>query len=271
LSETAQVLDAGRYAIGKQPYLVQQVAAAALAELKRKRDAGSKPPVAPARDPEAERLREEASQIKAQAERLLKAAEERAQAIATEAEAQAAQMKERAKEEGYQEGFSRGSEDGYEAGFKKGEEEGLARYSETVARLQALLESAQTEKEAYFSDREALLVELVARVSAKVLVREIESRPDHILHLLRQAIRRLAERSKLLVYLHPSDLEKVTNARADGLLNLAGVKQVEFLADDGMVQGGVRIRSGNQTLDATLDAQLAEIVRGLLEEAYHET
>lgn len=271
MSETAQVLDPGHYAVGNQPYLVQQIAAAALAELKRKRDEGPKAPAAPVRDPEAERLREEAAQTKAQAERLLKAAEDRAQAIATEAEAQAAQIKAKAKEEGYQEGFSRGSEDGYESGAKKGEEEGLARYTETVARLQALLEGAQAEKDAYFSDREALMVELVARVSAKILAREADTRPDHILHLLRQAVRRLADRSKLLVYLNPSDLEKVTAARADGLLTLAGVKQVEFLADDGMVQGGVRIRSGNQTLDATLDAQLSEVVRGLLEEAYHES
>jgi flagellar assembly protein FliH len=271
LFDSTRVLDAGRYAVGDQPYLVQQIAAAALAELKRKREAhGEVTPSGPKSDPEAERLREEAALIKAQAERLLQAAEERNKATAIDAEAKAAEIKAKAKEEGYQEGFSRGSETGYEEGLKKGDEEGLQRYTEAVSRMQSLLESAQTEKEAYFSDREALLVELVARVAAKVIAREADTRPDHILHLLRQSVRRIADRSKLLVYLNPSDLEKVTQARADGLLTFGGVKQIEFLADDSMVQGGVRIRSGNQTLDASLDAQLAEIVRGFLEEAYHE-
>lgn len=271
MSETATVLDARLYAVGDQPYLVQQVTAAALAELKRKRDAPAQPKAEQPRvDPVAEAMRQEAAQLKAQAERLLKAAEERAQALVTEAEAKAAEEAAKTKAEAYQEGFSRGSEDGYEAGLKKGEEEGLARYTETVSRLQSLLEAAQEAKEGYFKDREALLVELVGRVAAKVIAREVETRPDHILHLLRQSVRRLADRSRLVVHLNPADLEKVTQARAEGLLGFSGVKQVEFLADENLLMGGVRIQSGTQTLDATLESQLVEIIRGLLEEAYHE-
>jgi flagellar assembly protein FliH len=277
LSETSQVLDARIYAVGDQPYLVQQLSTAALAELRRKREAANAAPAEavpaasePKTDPVAEQLRAEAAQIKAQAERLLRAAEERAKAMAAEAEAAAQQTAAKAKEEGYQEGFSRGSEDGYEEGQAKGEEAGLQKYTETLTRLQSLLESAQAEKDAYFADREAIMVELVARVAAKVITREADTRHDHIQHLLRQAVRRLSDRSRLVVHLSPGDLEKVTQARAEGLLAFNGVKQIEFVADDNMVPGGVRIQSGTQTLDATLDSQLAEIVRGLLEEAYHE-
>lgn len=271
----SQVLDPGHYAVGAQPYLVQQVAAAALAELRRKKasvspDADAKAAQAAQRDPILVALLDEAAQTKLQAERLLKAAEERSQAMAAEAEAKAAELLERTKSEAYQEGFTRGSEDGYEEGLKKGEEEGLQHYTETVSRLQSLLEAVQSEKEAYFVDREALLVELVARVSAKVLAREADTRPDHILHLLRQAVRRLSDRAKLVVTLNPVDLEKLTQARAEGLLAFNGVKQIEFLADESLLVGGVRIQSGNQTLDATLDSQLSEIIHGLLEEAYHE-
>jgi flagellar assembly protein FliH len=272
LSETAQVLDARLYAVGDQPFLVQQVTAAALQELMRKRQApaAAAAPAEAVVDPVAERLRAEAAQVKAQAERLLKAAEERAAAISAEASAQAEALQAKTKAEAYQEGFSRGSEEGYEAGLKKGEEEGLQRYTETVSRMQSLLESTQAEKEAYFNDREAVMVELVARVAAKVIAREADTRPDHILHLLRQSVRRIADKSRLLVHLNPVDLERVTQARSEGLLAFSGVKQIEFTADDNILVGGVRIQAGNQTLDAALDSQLAEIVRGLLEEAYHE-
>jgi flagellar assembly protein FliH len=251
---------------------VQQVAAAAIAELRRKRDAKPEDatPSAPKVDAEALRQREEAAQLKAQAERLLKAAEAKAKSSAEQALLDAEGIRAAAKEEGYRDGVTRGTEDGYEDGERKGEESGLAKYTETVTRMQALLESAQAEKEAYFTDREAMLVELAARIAAKVIAREVDTRPDHIQHLLRQAIRRLSDKAKLVVTLHPNDLEKVTQARADGLMNFQGVKQIEFLADDKMVPGGVRIQSGNQTLDAGLDSQLAEICRGLLEEAYHE-
>jgi flagellar assembly protein FliH len=270
LFETSRVLGTEAYAVGAQPYLVQQVAAAALAELRRKREHAPIEADAPKADPEAARQREEAAQVRAQAERLLSGAKAQAQALVQAAEAEAVQLKEKARQEGYQEGFSQGTSDGYESGEKQGEETGLGRYTETVSRLQTLLESVQKEKEAYFNDREALMVELALKVAAKVIAREVQTRPDHVSNLLRHAIRKLADKSRLVVTVHPEDLERITQARADGLLSLPGVKQVEFLADEKMVVGGVRVASGNLTLDAALDSQLAELARVLLEEAYHE-
>jgi flagellar assembly protein FliH len=283
--QTAHIIDAHGYTVGAQPFQVAQVELAALKELQRKRAAGLAsttpasgasegsaqafgPPVA---DAVALQLREEAEDLKQQAGRLLKGAMAKAKTLQDEAETEAAQIKAKAKEEGYQEGFSRGTEDGYEEGEKKGEESGLAKHAEATSRFEALFTAALAEKEAYFTDREALLVELATRIAAKVIGREVDTRPDHITHMLRQAVRRLSDRSKLVVSLHPDDLEKVTQARADGALSFSGVKQIEFLADDKMIQGGLRIQSAGQTLDASLDSQLSEIVRGLLEEAYHET
>jgi flagellar assembly protein FliH len=274
LSDTARVLGAEAYAVGAQPYLVQQVAAAALAELRRRAAVSANPPAeegaAPKVDAEAMLQREEAAQVRHQADRFLVGAKSQARTVLQAAETEAMQVKEKARLEGFQEGFSQGTADGYEAGEKQGEETGLGHYTETVSRLQTLLENAQTEKEAYFNDREALMVELVLKVAAKVIAREVQTRPDHIASLLRQAIRKLADKSHLVVTVHPEDLERITQARADGLLSLPGVKQVEFLADDKMVVGGVRVASGNLTLDAALDSQLAELSRALLEEAYHE-
>jgi flagellar assembly protein FliH len=276
--QTAQILDAQGYTVGAQPFQVQQIAAAAIKELQRKREAtanlasadAAAEPKAPVVDRVAEQMREDVERLKQEAARLLKGATAKVKTMEEAAQAEAEALKAKAKEEGYQEGVSRGSEDGYEEGEKKGEESGLAKHAEATARFEALFTAAIAEKEAYFADREALIVELATRVAAKVIAREVDTRPDHITHLLRQAVRRLADRSKLVVTLHPDDLERVTQARADGALSFNGVKQLEFLADDKMVQGGLRIQSGGQTLDGALDSQLTELVRGLLEEAYHE-
>jgi flagellar assembly protein FliH len=277
--QTAHILDAQAYTLGAQPFQVQQIAAAAIKELQRKRESSAKQQAEAAAEESARQLqpdsatlalREEAENLKEEAEEVLKDAQARATAIEEGALAEAEALKAKAREEGYAEGVSRGSEDGYEEGEKKGEETGLAKHAEATARFEALFSAAIADKEAYFADREALLVELATRVAAKVIAREVDTRTDHISHLLRQAVRRLNERSKLLVTLHPQDLELVSQARADGALSFSGVKQLEFVADEKMVQGGLRIQSGTQTLDATLDSQLTEIVRGLLQEAYHE-
>jgi flagellar assembly protein FliH len=264
-------LNAEDYATASQPYLMEKVAAAAVEELRRKREAASlKASEAFQIDPQALRQREEAAELRAQAARLLKDAQTKAESLVSEAKIRIASDAAKAKTEAAQEGMTEGTASGFATGQKQGSEEGLAQYREGVERFQALLESVKAEKEAYFTDREALLVELATRIAAKVIHREVATGPEHIQNLLRQAIRKLSDKSILLVYLNPQDLERVTQARSDGLLKLSGVKQVEFLADDKMVAGGLRVASGHQTLDAALDSQLAEICRGLLEEAYHE-
>jgi flagellar assembly protein FliH len=270
LSESGRVLNAEDYATASQPYLMEKVAAAAMAELRRKRDLQDKAPGVPEIDPVALRQREEAADLRAQAARLLKDAQAKASALVAEAGIRSSEAAARSKEAAIQEGTAQGTAAGFEAGKKQGSEEGLAQYADLLSRFQALLEGVKAEKEAFFTDREAMLVELATEVAAKVIHREVQTRPDHILNLLRQVARRLADKSKLLVTVHPADLERITRAQAEGLLKIQGLKQIEFLADDKMVVGGVRIASGHQTLDAALDSQLGEISRSLLEEAYHE-
>jgi len=270
LSESGRVLNAEDYATASQPYLMEKVAAAAMAELRRKRDLLDKAPAAPELDPVALRQREEAAELRGQAARLLKDAQAKAATLLADAEVRAKEAAAKAKDAAVEEGTAQGSAVGYEAGKNKGLAEGLAQYTELLSRFQALLESVKAEKEAFFTDREAMLVELATRVAAKVIHREVQTRPDHIENLLRQTVRLLSDKSKLLVTVHPDDLERVTRAQAEGKLDFQGLKQIEFLADDKMVVGGMRIASGHQTLDAALDSQLAEISRGLLEEAYHE-
>jgi len=270
LSELAHVLDPHEYAVGNEPYLVQQVAAAALAELRRRAQGPAAAPSAPKVDPETIRLREEAAQIRSAAETQLKAAQAKAQALLDEAAVQAQQLKAQARAEGEREGKAQGHNEGHQAGLEQGRSEGLAGYSEKTASFQAILLALQAEKEGYLADRELLIVELATRMAAKILAREADTRPDHVQHLLKQAIRRLADKSRLVVTLSPQDLEKVEQAKASGDLDLAGVKQIEFLADERLLPGGLRVQSGKQTLDAALDSQLAELCRAMLEEAYHE-
>lgn len=266
------VLEARSYQVGQEPFLVKQVAAAALRELERKRLAAKAAPKdeAPKADPVAQALRDEAEALRAAAARKLMDAERQAKALIQEGMAKASEAAQKAREEGFNEGYAKGSDEGYEDGLKKGQEEGLQQWAEQVSRWQSLLDSTLKEKEQYFADREPLLVELALKVAAKVIAREAATRPDHAAFLLRQVVRRLNEKAKLIVHLNPSDLEKVVEAQTQGGLVLAGVKQIEFLADDKMVPGGVRVVSGQETLDAAMESQLAEVAKGLLDEASRE-
>lgn len=269
------LLQGGSYQEGAHPFVVQQIAAAALQELVRKRQEAPVA-VAPIKaaeaavDPRELAALEAADRIHAQAELALSGALTKAKALEDQAVAVAEAAAQKIKEEAYNEGLTRGTEEGYEEGLKKGDEEGLLRWSEEIARFQGLSSSLLEEKRAFFNDQEALLVELATRVAAKILVREVKTQPQLVLDLVRLTVRRLAERQKVVISLNPSDLEKVKGSEVEAGLTGMGVKEIEYVADESIIAGGLKVSSGAVSLDATLDGQLSEIVKGLLEEASHE-
>ena len=145
----------------------------------------------------------------------------------------------------------------------------MGRWAELVARWQGMLDETLKEKARYLSDRERILVDLVMRVSAKILMQEVKARPEAVQARVAEAIKRAADKSSLLVHLHPDDLARALEMDSASLRSLGGVKQIEYLADDKVIRGGVRLESASESIDAGLDTQLTEIVKGLLQEAYH--
>jgi flagellar assembly protein FliH len=267
---SSTIVDASAYNVGERPYLLSQVTQAALEDLKRRKAARKAPAAkAPLVDPEAQRQRAEAHALLGEAKKRKAEAMELSDKIEAEAKQEAELIRKTAREEGFAQGLSQGSESGVEEGLKKGEEQGLGKWAELVARWQGLLDETLKEKQRYLSDRERVLVELVMRVSAKVLMREVKSSPDDIQKLVAAAVKRVADRSNLIVHLHPEDLARALEMDSASLRALGGVKQIEYLADEKMIRGGVLLQSTSETIDAGLDTQLSEIVKGLLQEAYH--
>ncbi len=271
----ARLFQGGSYQEGEHPFVVKQVAVAALQELIRKQQETLQPKPIEAQktvamDPLIIAAQEQAAQINQLAQQALTDALTKAKAVEDKAVFAAEEASQKIREEAYNEGLTRGTEEGYEEGVKKGDEEGLLRWSEEIARFQGLSASLLQEKQGYFNDQEALLVELSSRIAAKILVREIKTQPALVLDLVRLAVRRLAERQKVLISLNPEDLLKVKGSEVEAGLAGLGIKEISYLADETIIHGGVKVSSGLVSIDATLDGQLSEIVRSLLEEASHE-
>lgn len=268
---TTPVVSADAYRAVEKPYDVSASVAAALADLTRRRKAQAAQIPARPRvvDREAARIRIEAEAMRKEAARILEDARKRTAAMERESRAASEELRKTAREEGFSQGLEAGSTEGYEKGLRQGEQEGLGQWAELLARWQGLLDATVKEKEQYFADRERVLIELVMKVSAKVLGRELKTSPVDVKAKVVEAIRRCNDRASLVIRLNPEDLAKALEGDAQGLRSTNGVKQMEFLADEKVIRGGVRIESGTETVDAAMESQLTEIIKGLLQEAYH--
>ncbi len=267
----AGVVSPDRYQVGNA-YPIEQVGADFLAQLEalRKKSIAKPEATKPTPiDPEVLKMRAEAQKLLDEAQQRLAESRQTAESLVREAQTEIEQQTIQARQEAYAEGLTRGSTEGYDEGLKKGEEEGLGHWAELLGRWQGLLDATVDEKKHYLADRERILVELSLKISAKILAHEIQAKPEDVAFLVREAIRKASDKANLIVRLNPDDLNRVLEAGGAGLKGVAGIKQIEFLADESIMKGGVRLQSGSETIDAGLETQLAEIAKGLLEEAYH--
>jgi flagellar assembly protein FliH len=181
-------------------------------------------------------------------------------------------------------GFERGLREGREKGLAEGRAAGREQVERDVqearegmadrlARLDRLLGALPAELSRRLATAEEEMIALSHEVVCRLLGDQAATR-EGVARLVTQAVRQAgegglldgSERSALAVHLHPADLDAV---RADaGLvawLERSRQGQVRWVSDDRVALGGCLVRSGEGTLDARLETQLAALHRILRE------
>jgi flagellar assembly protein FliH len=146
--------------------------------------------------------------------------------------------------------------EGHADGLSTGLEEGRA---QVVAALSAL-ETAHAELVALReSTAEALerdAVELALALAEKVVAGALTAEPERVLDVVRGALRRLAERRRVTVLVHPDDLELVRDAAGTLASELGGIEHCEVQAERRLARGGAVVRTDEGQVDASVETQL---------------
>lgn len=177
------------------------------------------------------------------------------EAHAREILAQAEARREHIERQAYEEGFRQGQEDGREVGLKALEE--------VTRRLKDLVRELAGLRERLFREREEEMVRLALAVARQVAGRELRSNPGLLRTLLEQAFHALSHREGLRLYLHPGDLEVLSETAREGW-----PPEVELVADASLTPGGFRLESALGELDGTLETRwqrVAQVVSATLE------
>ena len=157
--------------------------------------------------------------------------------------------------EAFTKGYAQGERAGLEAGSKRAEAM-LRRLAQTLEELGGLRDNMvrQTERE---------LVQLAVAIARKVLHREVTVDPELTAALAHIALERIGGATPATVRLHPDDYATV----AAGQVAPLGGRQVEIRPDPSVARGGCLVESEFGFIDASVDAQVAEIARAVLGDA----
>ena len=162
--------------------------------------------------------------------------------VLAEAAADAAELRERATAEGFA------------AGQAAGHERGLAEVADAAHALGDALASVQELQREVAETVERDAIELALTLAAKILGAAMEVRPELVAETVQGALRRLGDRRRVSVLVHPEDLDIV--AKALGGDSPGGVERLELQAEERVARGSAIVRTEEGEIDAGVQTQL---------------
>ena len=159
------------------------------------------------------------------------------------ARAEADQLRQAAREQGYQEGFASGHAHALEEASVA-----AAALAEAGVALQAAAAGAASRLE-----EEA--VQLALSLAEKIVAATLAVRPELVVEAVRHALRGLVERERVTVLVNPADLPLVSGAMAGLQAEMGGIEHWEVQAERRIARGGAIVRHAHGDVDAQLEAK----------------
>jgi flagellar assembly protein FliH len=164
---------------------------------------------------------------------------------------------ERQLEKSTQEAFHRGLQQGEVEGRKQAQ----AQLDAEIQRLGRTVTEMAGLRHAIRREAEEELVRLALAIARRILHRELTVDPEALTGLVRAAVGRVEMRETYRVRTHPEHVAAVTRC----LVQAGAPQKIEVVADTSLEKGSAVFETARGTLDASVDTQLAEIQRGLVD------
>jgi flagellar assembly protein FliH len=149
-------------------------------------------------------------------------------------------------------------EDGRAEGVRLGREDAAAELAPAVAALEEAFAEARALRDAIVDDAEARAVELSLAIAEKVVAGALAVAPERVVDVVRGALRGLLDSDRIIISVHPDDVELV---RAAGIGSSDA--HFEVHAERRVARGGALVRTTVGEVDAQIECKL-DAVRTLV-------
>ena len=179
-----------------------------------------------------------------------------------------AMVEERLKE--FEDRFQKEKEEAYRAGFEDGRTEGLKEGQEQsgaeIDRFRSILKDLEAQWKDLFKNADLSLAELALAVARRIIGSAVEVRPEPVRQTVGECLTYLQDKSRLVIKVHPDDLEVVRRHRNDWLESLEGIEQLIIEGDPAIARGGCIVETPVGDVDAQIEERLERLRVALVEE-----
>jgi len=144
-----------------------------------------------------------------------------------------------------------------EEGYAEGRNEGAKELTEIVAKSSQRLQQIETQLVAQVKD-------LSLGIARKILGRELATRPEAVVELVKEAlVEKARQRREISLRVNPEDMEIIRENRSALIEVLSRAKEISIREDPDVARYGVVIETDAGTIDAQLETQL-DVIEGVL-------
>lgn len=157
-----------------------------------------------------------------------------------------------------------GYEEGYQDGLAAGEGRAAEALAGAVRAARQAARQVQDEQERLAAELQDDILVLAIGVARHIVGRELRGDAETYADLVREALNAFPLDQQVKIRVHPADLSRISSISDDGeVIPIAGGRDVQWLPDPQVLEGGCVVEGPERVLDGRLDHTLERIFRSL--------
>jgi len=199
--------------------------------------------------------REKIMEYKKCAESIILLARKKGEMIIQQTENCANEIRRKAKEEGYDEGFKLGREEGK----IKGEEEFNNKTGEILSIMEEVKNKYMKEVENLLDSLEPGITKLALEIAEKVVLKHIDEDDEFIIRTVRDAFKNLLNRDSVILSVYPAEVEKLSKRKDEIVSASDALVDLDITSGETVERGGCLVSSSTGIIDARIESKLEEV------------
>jgi flagellar assembly protein FliH len=162
-----------------------------------------------------------------------------------------------------QNAISQGKDEGYRDGFETGNEDGKKQYEALLQQASSIVDKSKADYKSRVEQAEPLILELAIKAAEKIIHASLEQERERWNGFVQEVVKEVKDQQEARLYVHPSSYE-LTLARKNELKNMLNAP-IYIYPDGQLSEYGCIVESSFGKIDASIDSQLSELRKKLLE------
>lgn len=156
-------------------------------------------------------------------------------------------------------------EEGFQLGKEEGRQVAYSEYEGLLAEAKDVITSSKKDYLNRIEESEEKILKLGLAVSEHILSNEIEKNQEHLLPIVKKVLLDLREEKDIRLTVHPTQYDFLINQRVELEKILLNDSKLFIYPDETLTIGSCVIDSSFGRIDASVDVQLSEISKKLLQ------